>query len=106
MILNLDSKNTFLLKEGCLSTKTNSKFNYSLTNSMLTVSDSSERKGILYINQVLNKDSNILDALLNEEYSKEDEKTSTKLILRDIKFDLIFLNKGQIIIEDDLNINN
>lgn len=106
MILNLNSNNIFLLKEGCISTKTNSTFNYKLTNEMLSISDLSVRKEILYTNQAINKDSNILDVLLNMNTLNNKEKISTKLVLNDIKFDLIFINNGQIIIEDDLNIKN
>lgn len=102
MILNINSNNNFVLENGNLRTNDNSKFAYSISSEMLTLSDLSTKKQILFPDHIIDKNSSICDLLLN---SNIEENISTKIVLTDIKFDLIFITKGQISILDDADIN-
>lgn len=103
MILNIASNHNFILKDGNLRAEDNSKFTYSISNDMLTINDLSTKKQILFPDYAIDKNSNIYDLLIKSDI---DKNVSSKVVLTDIKFDLIFLSKGKISILDDNNIIN
>lgn len=103
MILNIASNLNFILQDSHLKAEDNSKFIYSISSDMLTINDLSTKKQILFPDHVVNKNSNIYDLLIESDINKN---VSSKIVLTDIKFDLIFLSKGKISILDDNNIIN
>lgn len=103
MILNIASNLNFILQDSLLKAEDNSKFIYSISSDMLTINDLSTKKQILFPDHVVNKNSNIYDLLIESDINKN---VSSKIVLTDIKFDLIFLSKGKISILDDNNIIN